>query len=89
MAENIRVDLGVRPTAVEEHEIDGRVVLVKRDDKIGGNKVRTLEFLLGLPAKRLLTYSTLEAHHAYATAVPGREPGIPPGRSSTRSLSSR
>jgi D-cysteine desulfhydrase len=76
MAENIRVDLGVRPTAVEEHEIDGRVVLVKRDDRIGGNKVRTLEFLLGLPAKRLLTYSTLEAHHAYATAVAGRDLGL-------------
>ena len=76
MPEIARVDLGVRPTPVEEHTIDGRVVLVKRDDVIGGNKVRTLEFLLGLPAKRLLTYSTLEAHHAYATAVAGRDLGL-------------
>lgn len=76
MAEIARVDLGVRPTPVEEHEIGGRVVLVKRDDTIGGNKVRVLEFLLGLPAKRLLTFSTLEAHHAYATAVAGRDLGL-------------
>ena len=67
------VDLGVRPTPVEEHRIDGLTVLVKREDlssKVcGGNKVRCLEFLLARPARRVLTFSTLGAHHAYATAV--------------------
>ncbi|MHC4933827.1 MAG: pyridoxal-phosphate dependent enzyme [Planctomycetota bacterium] len=71
------VDFGVRPTPVEEHTIEGRTVLVKRDDRIGGNKVRTLEFLLARRAKRLLTFSTLAAHHAHATAECGRRLGIP------------
>jgi len=66
------VDLGVRPTPVEEHRIDGLRILVKRDDLsapgYGGNKVRALEFLLARPARRVLTISTAGAHHAYATA---------------------
>jgi len=70
------VDLGVRPTPVEEHAIDGLRVLVKRDDKIGGNKMRCLEFLLTGSPKRLLTYSTLSANHALATARAGRKLGI-------------
>jgi 1-aminocyclopropane-1-carboxylate deaminase/D-cysteine desulfhydrase-like pyridoxal-dependent ACC family enzyme len=76
MARIERVDLGVVPTPVEEFSIAGRRVLVKRDDRIGGNKVRSLEFLLAQPAERLLTYSTLSAHHAYATAVCGRKLGL-------------
>jgi D-cysteine desulfhydrase len=75
-----RADLGVRPTPVEEHRIAGRTVLVKRDDLAseiyGGNKVRALEFCLARPAKRLLTFSTLGAHHAYATACHGARLGL-------------
>ena len=74
------VDFGVRPTPVEEHRIAGLSVLVKRDDRssapYGGNKVRSLEFLLARRARRLLTYSTLGAHHAYATALCGRRIGL-------------
>ena len=70
------VDLGVRPTAVEERVIDGLRVLVKRDDRIGGNKSRCLEFLLAQPAKRLLTVSSLSANHALATAVLGKRLGL-------------
>lgn len=64
-----RVDLGVRPTPVEEFVIDGLPVPVKRDDLCGGNKTRALEFLLAGSPRRVLTYSSLSANHAYATAV--------------------
>jgi D-cysteine desulfhydrase len=66
----------VRPTPVEEHTIAGLRVFVKRDDLIGGNKARCLEPLLALPAKRLLTFSSLSANHALATAVLGRKVGL-------------
>ena len=72
-----RVDLGVVPTPVEEHRIDGLTILVKRDDRTapryGGNKVRGLQFLLAQPAERFLTFSSLSAHHAYAVASYARE----------------
>lgn len=75
------VDLGVRPTPVEERRIGGTTVLVKRDDRTselyGGNKVRALEFLLSGAPRRVLTFSSLSAHHAYATAVHARRLGIP------------
>ncbi len=75
------VDLGVRPTPVERRRIGGLDVLVKRDDKTsglyGGNKVRALEFLLAGAPRRVLTFSSLSAHHAYATAVHARRLGIP------------
>jgi 1-aminocyclopropane-1-carboxylate deaminase/D-cysteine desulfhydrase-like pyridoxal-dependent ACC family enzyme len=74
------VDLGVRPTPVEEHRIGGLSLLVKRDDQTsdlyGGNKVRALEFLLAGAPRRVLTFSSLSAHHAYATAVHARRLGI-------------
>jgi D-cysteine desulfhydrase len=70
------VDLGRRPTPVDEVTVDGLRVLVKRDDTIGGNKTRCLEFLLALPAKRLLTISSLSANHAWATAVRGKRIGL-------------
>ena len=70
------VDLGVRPSPVEEHTIAGVRMLVKRDDRIGGNKARCLEPLLALPARRLLTFSSLSANHAYTTARLGRKLGL-------------
>lgn len=75
------VDLGVRPTPVERRRIGGLDVLVKRDDltcgRYGGNKARCLEFLLARRARRVLTYSSLSAHHAYATAVHAAHLGMP------------
>jgi len=75
------VDLGVRPTPLEERHIGGLPVLVKRDDltspRYGGNKARSLEFLLALPARSVITFSSLSAHHAYATAVHAAALGIP------------
>ena len=74
------VDLGVRPTPVETRHIDGLDVLVKRDDRTsdvyGGNKVRSLEFLLARSARRLLTYTALGAHHGYAVAVHAARLGL-------------
>jgi len=65
---------------VEPHSIHGLLVHVKRDDLTsevyGGNKVRSLEFVLARPARRVLTYSSLSAHHAYATAVHARRLGL-------------
>ncbi len=69
------VDLGVRATPVEERRIAGLRVLVKRDDLCGGNKPRSLEFLLARRAARVITFSTLSAHHAYATALHARALG--------------
>jgi 1-aminocyclopropane-1-carboxylate deaminase/D-cysteine desulfhydrase-like pyridoxal-dependent ACC family enzyme len=75
------VDLGVRPTPVEARRIGGMSVLVKRDDRTselyGGNKVRALEFLLAGAPRRVLTFSSLSAHHAYATAFHARRLDIP------------
>jgi len=69
------VDLGVRATPVEERRIGGLRVLVKRDDFCGGNKPRSLEFLLARRPQRVITFSTLSAHHAYATALHARALG--------------
>jgi len=55
----------------------GRRLLVKRDDLIGGNKTRTLEFLLARPGRALLTYSSLSAHHALAVQKAGQKLGLP------------
>ena len=75
-----RVDLGVRPTPLQEMTIAGRRLLVKRDDQTsetyGGNKPRSLEFLLAPTPRRALTFSTLSAHHAYATVVFAERLGI-------------
>ena len=72
-----RLDFGVRATPVEPLDVAGLPVFVKRDDRVGGNKVRCLEFLLAPPPRRVLTVSSLSAHHAYATAARCRELGVP------------
>jgi D-cysteine desulfhydrase len=69
------VDLGVRPTPVEPRRVRGLDLLVKRDDLCGGNKPRSLEFLLAGRPGRVITFSTLSAHHAYATALHARALG--------------
>jgi len=75
-----RADLGVGATPTEERTIAGLHVLVKREDLTspvyGGNKARCLEFLLAGVRGPVLTYSTLGAHHAYATAVHARTLGL-------------
>ncbi|CAN5888296.1 pyridoxal-phosphate dependent enzyme [soil metagenome] len=76
--------LGSYPTAVEEIRVDGRCVLVKRDDRCApgyaGNKVRKLEFLLGAAraagTRRLITAGATGSHHAFATAYHGRALGF-------------
>jgi len=74
-----RADLGVRPTPVRPFVIRGTEVLVKCDNETsqvyGGNKARSLEFLLAGSPKRLLTFSTLHAHHAWATILHGETVG--------------
>jgi len=74
------VDLGVEATPVEAVRVDGLDLLVKREEgccpRYGGNKARCLEFLLARPARRLLTFSTLSANHAYAVAVHGATLGL-------------
>ena len=69
------VDLGARPTPVERCVVDGLPILVKRDDLIGGNKTRCLEYLLTGDAERVLTISTLSANHALATTRCARRLG--------------
>ena len=70
-----RAALGTFPTAVERVQTPSGTLLLKRDDlsaeRVGGNKVRGLEFLLGglAPGERVLTVGPLGSTHALATAV--------------------
>src|SRR5690606_14885992 len=74
------VSLGVQRTPLTTHEIDGRAVMLKRDDLVaepyGGNKVRKLEFLLARAraegATRIVTAGATGSHHALATTIYGR-----------------
>jgi 1-aminocyclopropane-1-carboxylate deaminase/D-cysteine desulfhydrase-like pyridoxal-dependent ACC family enzyme len=76
--------LGSFPTAVHAVEVQGRLVLVKRDDLCAhgyaGNKVRKLEFLLGAAraadVTRLITAGATGSHHAFATAFHGTRNGF-------------
>ncbi|MDB4913468.1 MAG: 1-aminocyclopropane-carboxylate deaminase [Gemmatimonadetes bacterium] len=69
-----RVDLGVRETPVERHDLGAVRLLVKRDDLssplLGGNKVRALQFLLAgvKPGQRVLTVGSTGSTHALAVA---------------------
>jgi D-cysteine desulfhydrase len=80
------VALAGPPTPVHRLECpDHPDLWVKRDDlsapSYGGNKVRKLEFLIGdalaRGARRLITVGAAGSHHALATALYGREHGIP------------
>jgi D-cysteine desulfhydrase len=76
--------LGRYPTPLEQLQVAGRRVLVKRDDLCAGgyagNKVRKLEFLLGAAraagARRLITAGATGSHHAFATAYHGGSSGF-------------
>lgn len=76
-----RVTLGAVPTAVERIAVDGRTLLVKRDDRfgdrVGGNKVRGLEWLLGgvREGDVVLTVGPRGSTHALATATHARSIG--------------
>jgi D-cysteine desulfhydrase len=81
-----RVPLSGKPTPCQRVEIPGNPgIWVKRDDlsarAYGGNKVRKLEFLIGdalaRGARRLITVGAAGSHHALATALYGREHGLP------------
>ena len=74
-----RAALGTFPTPVQRLALgDGRVLLVKRDDRcgdpIGGNKVRGLEWLLGgvRLGDHMLTVGPAGSTHALSTAVYAR-----------------
>ena len=76
-----RVRLGAFPTAVERLPSAHGELWIKRDDRsgtpLGGNKVRSLEFLLaGLgPGDEIVTTGARGSTHALATAVYGRALG--------------
>ena len=76
-----RAALGTFPTPVDRVQTPSGTLLLKRDDlsakRVGGNKVRGLEFLLGGVAKgeRVLTVGPRGSTHALATAVHGRALG--------------
>lgn len=77
-----RAELGRFPTPVQRLTLDdGRVLLLKRDDRsgdpIGGNKVRALEFLLGGvgPGMSVVTAGARGSTHALSTALHARRLG--------------
>jgi len=76
------------PTPVEPFPLEGipeGVLWVKRDERscpaYGGNKPRKLEFVIGHAlergARRLVTSGGLGTNHGLATAILGREAGLP------------
>ena len=81
-----RVDLARLPTPLERFDqlLDGRPVLVKRDDLTGtaltGNKVRKLEYLLAdaqaRGARRVLTCGGIQSNHCRATAIAAARLGL-------------
>lgn len=83
LAELPRAELGVFPTPVERiYGLDGAHELwIKRDDlsgtTLGGNKVRSLEFLLGTVrgGEHVLTVGSTGSTHALATALYSRQLG--------------
>ena len=76
-----RIELRVEPTPIKSLEQLGRQLWIKRDDltalPIGGNKVRSLEFLLGgvRPGNHVSTVGPHGSTHALATAVYARSLG--------------
>jgi D-cysteine desulfhydrase len=75
------------PTPVEPLDLEGipdDQLFVKRDDhcspRIGGNKPRKLEFVVGSAlarrARRLVTTGGLGTHHGLATTIVGRDAGL-------------
>jgi D-cysteine desulfhydrase len=79
-----RLALGIYPSPLEQVEVAGRPLLVKRDDVCAegyaGNKVRKLEFLLAEArargARRVITADATGSHHALATAFHARRLGL-------------
>ena len=76
LAELSRISLGSFPTPVEQiHGLDGREIWIKRDDlsgnPLGGNKVRSLEFLLATvrAGNHVLTVGATGSTHALSTAT--------------------
>nr|MBV6631069.1 pyridoxal-phosphate dependent enzyme [Oceanococcus sp. HetDA_MAG_MS8] len=65
------------PTPVQNWEVDGQALLIKRDDLsnplYGGNKVRKLDLILAAAqargTRRIVTFGGLGTHHGLATAL--------------------
>ncbi|MGQ0648564.1 MAG: 1-aminocyclopropane-1-carboxylate deaminase/D-cysteine desulfhydrase [Gemmatimonadaceae bacterium] len=82
LAQLPRASLGVVESPVETWDVDDAQFWVKRDDlnceRLGGNKVRALEFLLGprRPGDTVLTVGGIGSTHVLATAVHGASAGV-------------
>jgi D-cysteine desulfhydrase len=70
-----RANLLAHPTRVDRVSIEGRDILIKRDDlcghQIGGNKIRGLDWLLGevRAGDEILTVGSIGSTHALTTAL--------------------
>lgn len=79
-----RVQLGSYPTPVQSLEALAAGLWVKREDlaaePLGGNKIRSLEFLLGdvRPGDRVTTVGSAGSTHVLATAIYARKLGAEP-----------
>ncbi|MGM0365923.1 MAG: 1-aminocyclopropane-1-carboxylate deaminase/D-cysteine desulfhydrase [Actinomycetota bacterium] len=82
-----RVTLGSLPTPLQEMEnmglhSHGHKLFIKRDDIIGGNKVRKLEFFiaeaLDKKAETVITFGAPQSNHTRETAVACRKVGLEP-----------
>ena len=79
-----RVSLGTFPTPVEPLDVLAPELWVKREDlsaePLGGNKVRSLEFLLAdvSPGDRVTTVGAAGSTHVLATAIYARKLGANP-----------
>jgi D-cysteine desulfhydrase len=79
-----RLSLARLKTPLERVLIDGRTVLMKRDDLTGaaltGNKIRKLEYLLAEAVaqgkRRVLTCGGIQSNHCRATAIAARRLGL-------------
>jgi D-cysteine desulfhydrase len=77
------VQLCTLPSTVERVTLDDATFWIKRDDinapEFGGNKVRSLEFLLGRlkPGKPILTLGGAGSTHVLATAIHAGQMGSP------------
>ncbi len=72
----MKLELARKPTPIDRIVLDGKTILVKRDDLTdfvaSGNKIRKLEYLLGEAVEKkatvVMTCGAVQSNHARATA---------------------
>ncbi len=82
----MKLDLARKPTPIDKIVVDGKSILVKRDDLTdfvaSGNKIRKLEYLLGEAVERkatvVMTCGAVQSNHARATAYLSIKLGMKP-----------